>query len=61
MKRVIIILGILGLFGFIVFKIFFVKEYFVSVLVFFKIESFRYDSIDEGKMVIMVLGRKYGF
>ncbi|NRB52498.1 MAG: ThuA domain-containing protein [Saprospiraceae bacterium] len=61
MKRAIIILGILGLLGFIAFKILFAKEHFVSVLVFSKTESFRHDSIDEGKAAIIALGKKHGF
>jgi len=61
MKRAIIILGILGLLGFIAFKVLFAKERFVSVLVFSKTESFRHDSIEEGKAAIMALGKKNGF
>ena len=61
MKKLLIGLAILAVAGFIVFKFFFSKERFVSVLVFSKTEQFRHESIEAGKLAIIELGKKHGF
>jgi len=60
MKKTILIL-LLALGAFAVYKFFFSEKRFVSVLVFSKTESFRHASIPNGQKAIFELGQKYDF
>ena len=61
MRRILISLFLLALIGFGVYRFFFAKERFISVLVFTKTEGFVHESIDAGKTAVLELGKKHGF
>jgi len=61
MKKFLISIFVLLVIGFGVYSFFFVKEKFLSVLVFSKTEQFRHQSIEAGIQAIKGLGNKYSF
>ena len=61
MKRFLIILGILLLVLFGLYRFIFVKERYVSVLVFSKTDQFRHQSITAGKEALLELGKQNSF
>ena len=61
MKKLLITLVALIVIGFGVYKFFFSKERFVSVLVFTKTDNFVHESIEAGKIALMEIGEKEGF
>jgi cytochrome c len=61
MKKFLISIFVLLVIGFGVYSFFFVKEKFLSVLVFSKTEQFRHQSIEVGIQAIKGLGNKYSF
>ncbi|MDX2303787.1 MAG: ThuA domain-containing protein [Microscillaceae bacterium] len=61
MKRILIILGIVAVTSFALYRFVFAKKRFVSVLVFSKTEQFRHASIAAGKKALVQLGKEYNF
>ncbi len=60
-KGLLLFLLILIVGGFIAYKMFFEQKREIKVLVFSKTESFRHQSIEDGKIAIAALGKKYDF
>ena len=59
-KKVLIFIALI-LIGYFAYSFIFGQEKFLSVLVFSKTEGFRHESIEEGKKMLVKLGKEHGF